>query len=483
MILAITKNNENLIYDVCKKNNLGLPQIITGIDSLYKFAVQDLKSLSNYKAIIIDVCSTKEKEEDIVKAVVAIKSMYNVRIIILALGYKEGNSLLAKLFNEGIYNFVNGIDYETQIQQFRLSFSKDGNQYKDAVRFRGEIANIGKDSVIIKREYKTLKQYVSIGIAGTEKHIGVTTQCLLIAQFFNSLGMRACYICGRDEIENLEVDKDRIAKKSDNLLVYRGIDLYSKNKIPMLILPYNISKEEVEKCAEISRDLDKPIFIEPDCGYDVEKYAEISEILKTTAPNIAIVWSIDSSCGNFGDAYPKNSPVDWVGVDIKSRCNEKGLNSQLPNAMAICRYFSEKPIMLNISVSHFSTADRKYYLEDAVNEMSVLYNIVADFKGVSAVNYISYSELNEEGNNYKLSENSKLLENYKYCTDLLNVKKYFSQVGEVGYLINEKLYVNSKTAERLKLETTSSKFENLKCVTNFNIDDSTAKVFVKSKKM
>lgn len=41
--------------------------------------------------------------------------------------------------------------------------------------------------------------------------------------------MRACYICGRDEIENLEVDKDRIAKKSDNLLVYRGIDLYSKN--------------------------------------------------------------------------------------------------------------------------------------------------------------------------------------------------------------------------------------------------------------
>ena len=106
MILAITKNNEKLIYDVCKKNNLGLPQIITGIESLYRFAVQDLKSLSNYKAIIIDINSTKEKEDDIVRAVVAIKSMYNVRVIVLALGYKEGNSLLARLFNEGIYNFV-----------------------------------------------------------------------------------------------------------------------------------------------------------------------------------------------------------------------------------------------------------------------------------------------------------------------------------------------------------------------------------------
>ena len=220
MILAITKNNEKLIYDVCKTNGLGLPQIITGIDSLYKFAVQDLKSLSN---------STKEKEDEIVKAVVAIKSMYNVRVIVLALGYKEGNSLLARLFNEGIYNFVNGKDYETQIQQVKQCLLDEGNFYKDAIRFRGEIANYGKDTVVIKREYKTLKQYVSIGIAGTERHIGVTTQCLLIAQFFNSLGMKACYICGKDEIENLEVDQKRAVRKTDNLLVYVGIDLYSKN--------------------------------------------------------------------------------------------------------------------------------------------------------------------------------------------------------------------------------------------------------------
>lgn len=288
------------------------------------------------------------------------------------------------------------------------------------------------------------------------------------------------------EVENFEnitsVNNDiyiRKLKVKEEFPTDWVIDLYSKNKIPMIILPYNISKEEVKKCAEISRDLDKPIFIEPDCGYDIEKYGEVSNILKTTAPNIAIVWSIDSSCANVGDAYPKNSPVDWVGVDIKSRCNEKGLNSQLPNTIAICRYFSEKPIMLNISVSHFSNVNRKYYLEDAINEMSVLYKVVADFKGVSAVNYISYSE----ENNYKLSENSKLIENYKYCTDLLNGKKYFSQVGEVAYLINDKMYVNIKTAERLNLETTSSNYENLKCVRNFNVDNSTAKVFVKSKKM
>ena len=229
MILAITKNNENLIYDVCKEEKLGLPQVLNGIDSLYKFAVQDLKSLSSYNTIIIDINSTKEKEDDIINAIVAIKTMYEIKIIILALGYKEGNSLLAKLFNEGIYNFVNGTDYETQKMQFKQSFNKNGNTYKDSIRFRGDIAKIGKDTIVIKREYKTLKQYVSIGITGTEKHIGVTTQCMLIAQFLNSLGMKACYICGRDEIDNIEVDRDRVIRKTDNLIIYRGIDLYSKN--------------------------------------------------------------------------------------------------------------------------------------------------------------------------------------------------------------------------------------------------------------
>ena len=329
-------------------------------------------------------------------------------------------------------------------------------------------------------EKKNIAKAYNLCIEDTNKPVGLYEKDKILK------GAGICDDIALGEVENFEsvtsVTNDIYIRKlraKEEFPTEWVIDLYSKNKIPMIILPYNISNEEIKKCAEISRDLDKPIFIEPDCGYDIEKYGEVSKILKTTAPNIAIVWSIDSNCVNIGDAYPKNLPVDWVGVDIKAVCNKKGVNSQLPNAMYICKYFSEKPIMLNISISHFSDIDRKYYLEDTINEMYALYSVVADFKGVSAVNYISYSE----ENNYKLSDNIKLIENYKYCTDLLNVKKYFSQVGEVCYLINEKMYVNSKTAERLNLEITASNYENLKCIKNFNIDRSTSKVFVKSKKM
>ncbi len=265
------------------------------------------------------------------------------------------------------------------------------------------------------------------------------------------------------------------------------IDLYSKNKIPLIVLPCDIQKEEVEEYAEICRNLDKPIFIEIDCGYNVEKYAEISQIPKETAPNIAVVWNIDSNCADVdGIIYPKDLPVDWIGVDIKSKCIKGGIESQIPNVISICRYFSEKPIMLNISVSHFSNADNKYYLEDAVNEMTGLYDILSDFRGVSAVNYISFSELKgaeDCKNNYKLSDNTLLMDNYKYCTDLLNVEKYFSQTGEVAYLINEKAYVNTDTAMKLNIKTKASEYQNLKMIDDFCLDNSGLKIFVKSKKM
>ena len=240
LILAITRDNEKLIYEVCKENGFENPQVLTGVDSLKKFAVQELRNLNNYKQIIIDIASTKETENEIVQAVVAIKSMYNIKIIIVALGFQEGNSLLAKLFNEGIYNFVNASTYFEQKEQFRNCLSNEGCQYKDAVRFRQKLEEGKKNKVIIKKEYKKLKQFVNIAVAGTEKHIGVTTQAILITMFLKSLNMNACYICAtdKDEIKNIET-LEGVAKK-DGFYTYKGIDLYSNdNKIDAMQYGYD----------------------------------------------------------------------------------------------------------------------------------------------------------------------------------------------------------------------------------------------------
>ena len=240
LILAITRDNEKLIYEVCKENGFDSPQVLTGVDNLKKFAVQELRNLNNYKQIIIDITSTKETEDEIVQSIVAIKSMYNIKIIIVALGFKEGNNLLSKLFNEGIYNFVNSDTYFEQKEQFKKCLSSEGCQYKDSVRFRQKIEDGKKNKIIIKKEYKTLKQFVNIAVAGTEKHIGVTTQAILITMFLKSLNMNACYICAtdKDEIKNIETLEGVV--KKEGLYSYKGIDLYSNdNKIDAMQYGYD----------------------------------------------------------------------------------------------------------------------------------------------------------------------------------------------------------------------------------------------------
>lgn len=231
MILAITRDNEKIIYEVCKENGFQSPQVLTGVESLKRFAVQELRNLNNYDQIIIDINSTKESEDEIVQAVVAIKSMYNIRITIVALGYQEGNPLLAKLFQEGIYNFVNSNTYLEQKEQFKSCLMQEGCQYKDAVRFRQKVETGKKNKVIIKKEYKKLKQFVNIAVAGTEKHIGVTTQAILITMFLNELNMNVCYICSsnKNEIKNIETLEGVI--KKDGLYSYKGIDLYSNDNM------------------------------------------------------------------------------------------------------------------------------------------------------------------------------------------------------------------------------------------------------------
>lgn len=162
--------------------------------------------------------------------------MYNIRVIVVALGHEEGDRLLSKLFNEGIYNFVNAKPYYEQKEQFRNCLSAEGCQYKDAISFRQKTEETKKNKVIVKKEYKTLKQFVNIAVTGTEKYIGVTKQAILM----KSLNMNACYIYStdKDEIKNIETLEGVI--KKDNMYSYREIDLYSNtNKIDAMQYGYD----------------------------------------------------------------------------------------------------------------------------------------------------------------------------------------------------------------------------------------------------
>ena len=228
MIIAITKENEKVIRSVSDALDKDL-QIINGINNLKKFVIQEMRSLNNYAHIIIDMEGIKDEESEIVDAIVGIKSMYNINIVILAIGYEYGNSLLGKLFCEGIYNFVTSSEAKEIEEEIKFCI-ECGKKYKDSVRYRQVLNSSGNDKIIIKKEYKKLKQNVTIGIIGSERHIGTTSLGLALTCFLNDLKMNACYIQSnnKEDIETLENLFD--IQSQEGFISYRGTDMYKKDK-------------------------------------------------------------------------------------------------------------------------------------------------------------------------------------------------------------------------------------------------------------
>lgn len=230
MIIYISKENKKLI--ACLKDIINTSEIqtITGVKHLKRFVLQEMKNLNNFEHIIIDISGLSDSEDEIIDSIVAIKSMYSIRIIIVALGYQYGNSTLARLFNEGIYNFVTQTDYDSRSREL-IECITVGKQYKDSVRFRQvEQIQSSKDKVIIKKEYKKLKQCVTIAVGGTQSHIGTTSQAILITKFLSDLKLNVCYIQanGKNDIQTLN-DLYEITKK-DDFISYQNIDMYDKDK-------------------------------------------------------------------------------------------------------------------------------------------------------------------------------------------------------------------------------------------------------------
>jgi len=225
----ITKNNQNLLG--CMKNMD--VEVFTGINNLKKFVLQEIKNLNSFKHIVIDIDGLADEESDIIDSLVAIKRMYNVRITIVALGYVCNASILGMIFNEGIYNFVTANSSEEQEKELIQCLTGEGMQYKDAIKYRADIDNTKGKKILVKKEYSKLKQYVHIGVVGTQNRIGTTTQALLITKLLKDLGFNVCYIEANDNNHISKLGDMYEIKQRDSYMECMGLDLYQKESTPL----------------------------------------------------------------------------------------------------------------------------------------------------------------------------------------------------------------------------------------------------------
>ena len=295
--IYISKEPRAIIEEYCKEHSINLVMRFINEYNLKKFLETELRNLNGVDYLIIDLQAiiNSTSENEIVTSIELIRRMYNVRIIILAEGYKEGNVLLGRIFNLGIYNIVTARNDVMFADEIEKVFSSEGMTFGNAMKYKinDNMLVINKTTKVVKENIKRAKQTITVGIAGTEKHIGATTVAINIVKYLSELtNVTACYIENNNhnsiyslvEDESIQTVYNEVLKK----ITYKGIDLYERpeNLADILKFEYEfyvfdfgnfteMTKEEISSF--LTRDL--KIIVSGNKAWEINKLIEAFMII------------------------------------------------------------------------------------------------------------------------------------------------------------------------------------------------------------
>lgn len=295
--IYISKEPRAIIEEYCKEHSINLVMRFINEYNLKKFLETELRNLNGVDYLIIDLQAiiNSTSENEIVTSIELIRRMYNVRIIILAEGYKEGNVLLGRIFNLGIYNIVTARNDVIFTDEIEKVFSAEGMTFGNAMKYKinDNMLVINKTTKVVKENIKRAKQTITVGIAGTEKHIGATTVAINIVKYLSELtNVTACYIENNKhnsiyslvEDESIQTVYNEVLKK----ITYKGIDLYERpeNLADILKFEYEfyvfdfgnfteMTKEEISSF--LTRDL--KIIVSGNKAWEINKLIEAFMII------------------------------------------------------------------------------------------------------------------------------------------------------------------------------------------------------------
>ena len=227
MFLLYLCSNENIgLFDApCEQANIIVKQM-NGAFSFNDLVTNDVSNLNCCQFLALDLSCLNDTDDTLINAIVGIKSIYDFRIIILAVRYDNASPILGRLFAEGIYNIVTADRLNTQLDEINLCLGT-GMQYKDAIRFRsqGTIPSSGSRVIVQK---PAIRQTISVGVCGALHRIGTTKQALHITKFLCENGYSACYIenNGHGHMDAM-VDYYEVSDHGE-YLTYGEIDIFKR---------------------------------------------------------------------------------------------------------------------------------------------------------------------------------------------------------------------------------------------------------------
>lgn len=220
-----SKDNLTIFDEICLEKGIILRKQ-SGQINLKKLIIEDMTNFSHISYFSVDLSAVKNTEEEIIEAFLAFQSMYNARIILLALTYGKTEKLLARLVDAGIYNIITSTnDLKSEISE---CMSELGRQYKSALIQSS--SNVATEAMAIK-----------VGICGTQSKIGTTTQGILLSNLLNSRELKACYVEANANSHIKTLAGYYEVETNDRLkcIKYGGMDMFYDSGLLATILSMN----------------------------------------------------------------------------------------------------------------------------------------------------------------------------------------------------------------------------------------------------
>jgi len=251
----VSATRPNLIDHVVDKNFL-LSNTVE-ITNLKNFAVTSINSLSHATALIIDLTSIKDSDDEIVEAIGKIKNIYE-KLKIVVVSDETCHDLLKRIYEKGIYNIIEEVsDEELEFCILQGKNKEDVQKFSTVVPdFKEESLSLSsrfynfrhpednshmeeeieiKEKLLPQKDFKKYTDSIFVGVSGTERRIGTTHHALQVTKFLTSIGFKTCYLECTDiekKIFSIAQMYNNVNKNiSKNYIQYRGCDLYSHFKM------------------------------------------------------------------------------------------------------------------------------------------------------------------------------------------------------------------------------------------------------------
>lgn len=191
-----------------------------------------IKDIMDYKEkceyLIFDIEQYADDAEVIIDWILKIRDAVNCKIIIYAVSYSPQSELVSGLYEKGIKNYIFSSYLSDKKEDLELCingyFENFGYEDKRGISFNAE-----EEQSEDEENRKTLTK--TIGIAGSIKRMGTTTQALQIVKYLLFKGYKAAYyeMNNHKFVEAVadaysDVDKDDI----DGVVKYQKVDMYYK---------------------------------------------------------------------------------------------------------------------------------------------------------------------------------------------------------------------------------------------------------------